>query len=88
MISFDINRFDKIDIEHAQTPNDGEVVQIHRNDYWFVYKDRWILTNKQGGPMCNSNLEIIKRSYLFYVEDIEVRRLDTVYIPWDTAEYS
>ena len=45
-MTFDIGKFKKIDLVHAQTPIDGEVVQVHVDDYWFIYQDKWILTNR------------------------------------------
>lgn len=82
-----IDRFEKIDKHKAMIPHDGEVVQIHVNDYWFVYKKEYLLLNKLGSPMCNSNLDILERSYIKDLEDVEIRQLGAVYIPWDTAEY-
>lgn len=81
------DKFKRITLQYAQTPHDGAVVKIHVNDFWFIYKDNWILTNKQGGPMCNSDRRILEMFSLSNQEYIEIRKLDTVYIPWDTTEY-
>jgi len=82
------NNFKRIRLDFAQKPHDGYVVQIHRHDFWLIYNDgneSWILTNRQGIPVCNENPEILKNMYLYSREDITMERLETVYIPWETS---